>query len=244
MPVHGIGGILGTLLVAFLATSTFSGLGLPDYYKWRSRSGCSFCFFQRKIEWVGLKENHPEKFAYAKKLEKNAKDHESPFTWNQRESLEELEQPERIAKIKSKYEKQLETLRRKKVEKIKNNPFLKNEDIVVDDNIENEIYLTDLQNQSLYPYTTDFQGAANAAGTKQTRNITGLGAGAGQVNFVNSGNLRGIHIGSNVTEINTGCFKNATGLSHVTFGFGISSILQQQLTPAKPSEDNSEASNL
>ena len=28
--VHGVGGILGTLLVAFLATSTFSGLGLPD----------------------------------------------------------------------------------------------------------------------------------------------------------------------------------------------------------------------
>jgi len=28
--VHGVGGILGTLLVAFLATSTFSGLGLPE----------------------------------------------------------------------------------------------------------------------------------------------------------------------------------------------------------------------
>ena len=28
--MHGVGGILGTLLVAFLATSTFSGLGLAD----------------------------------------------------------------------------------------------------------------------------------------------------------------------------------------------------------------------
>jgi Amt family ammonium transporter len=28
--VHGVGGILGTLLVAFLATPTFSGLGLPE----------------------------------------------------------------------------------------------------------------------------------------------------------------------------------------------------------------------
>jgi len=28
--VHGVGGILGSLLVAFLATSTFSGLGLAD----------------------------------------------------------------------------------------------------------------------------------------------------------------------------------------------------------------------
>jgi hypothetical protein len=30
-----------------------SGLGLPEYYKWRSRSGCYFCFYQQKIEWVG-----------------------------------------------------------------------------------------------------------------------------------------------------------------------------------------------
>ena len=28
--VHGVGGALGTLLVAFLATSTFSGIGLAD----------------------------------------------------------------------------------------------------------------------------------------------------------------------------------------------------------------------
>jgi len=28
--VHGVGGILGTLLVGFLATSTFSGLGLAE----------------------------------------------------------------------------------------------------------------------------------------------------------------------------------------------------------------------
>ncbi|HNT34020.1 MAG TPA: phosphoadenosine phosphosulfate reductase family protein, partial [bacterium] len=31
-----------------------SGLGLPDYYRWRSRSGCYFCFFQQRREWVGL----------------------------------------------------------------------------------------------------------------------------------------------------------------------------------------------
>ena len=28
--VYGVGGILGTLLISFLATSTFSGLGLPE----------------------------------------------------------------------------------------------------------------------------------------------------------------------------------------------------------------------
>ena len=43
-----------------------SGLGLPDYYKWRSRSGCYFCFYQQIGEWQGLKENHPELFEKAK----------------------------------------------------------------------------------------------------------------------------------------------------------------------------------
>ena len=44
-----------------------SGVGVPDYYNWRSRSGCYFCFFQRKSEWVGLLENHPELFEKAKR---------------------------------------------------------------------------------------------------------------------------------------------------------------------------------
>ena len=35
------------------------GLGLPQYYEWRTRSGCTFCFFQQKIEWVRLMERHP-----------------------------------------------------------------------------------------------------------------------------------------------------------------------------------------
>jgi 3'-phosphoadenosine 5'-phosphosulfate sulfotransferase (PAPS reductase)/FAD synthetase len=30
-----------------------AGLGLPEYYQWRSRSGCYFCFFQQRNEWVG-----------------------------------------------------------------------------------------------------------------------------------------------------------------------------------------------
>ena len=34
-------------------------VGIPDYYSWRSRSGCYFCFFQRRDEWIGLAENHP-----------------------------------------------------------------------------------------------------------------------------------------------------------------------------------------
>lgn len=78
-----------------------SGLGLPKYYEWRSRSGCTFCFFQQKVEWVRLKQVHPNAFEEAKTYEKTAQEHGSPFSWIQGESLEELEQPERIAEIEA-----------------------------------------------------------------------------------------------------------------------------------------------
>ena len=81
-----------------------SGVGYPKYYEWRSRSGCTFCFFQQKIEWVRLKERHPEAFEEAKALEKDALDHGSPFTWSSGESLTELEQPERVAQIVDDFE--------------------------------------------------------------------------------------------------------------------------------------------
>jgi hypothetical protein len=80
-----------------------SGVGLPAYYRWRSRSGCTFCFFQQKIEWVHLKDEHPTAFEEAKTYEKLARDHHSPFTWSQGESLEELEMPERVAEIKARH---------------------------------------------------------------------------------------------------------------------------------------------
>lgn len=78
-----------------------SGLGLPDYYKWRTRSGCYFCFFQRKSEWVGLLEQHPDYFELAKNYEKFNSETGERFTWSQGESLEELSDPERIAQIKA-----------------------------------------------------------------------------------------------------------------------------------------------
>ncbi|MCY4403665.1 MAG: phosphoadenosine phosphosulfate reductase family protein [Candidatus Poribacteria bacterium] len=82
-----------------------SGLGLPDYYKWRTRSGCYFCFFQRKSEWVGLLEQHPDLFELAKGYEKFNTETGERFTWSQGESLEELADPERIAQIKTNTEK-------------------------------------------------------------------------------------------------------------------------------------------
>lgn len=74
-----------------------SGVGLPKYYEWRTRSGCYFCFFQRKAEWVGLAERHPDLFAqaqaYENKVGKNHGDYGQAgpkFTWSQGESLADL----------------------------------------------------------------------------------------------------------------------------------------------------------
>ena len=77
-----------------------SALGLPKYYNWRSRSGCYFCFFQRKNEWVGLLEQHPGLFEQAKMYEKIDPTTGQRYTWAANESLEELEAPERVAEIR------------------------------------------------------------------------------------------------------------------------------------------------
>ena len=84
-----------------------SGVGVPAYYEeipfevdgqtgtyCRSRSGCYFCFFQQKIEWIWLYEQHPDLYAKAMEFEKNG------YTWNQNESLADLIKPARIRQIK------------------------------------------------------------------------------------------------------------------------------------------------
>lgn len=84
-----------------------NGVGIPAYYKeipfevdgkrgtyCRSRSGCYFCFFQQKIEWIWLYEQRPDLFEKAMEFEKDG------YTWNQDESLSDLIRPERIRKIK------------------------------------------------------------------------------------------------------------------------------------------------
>jgi 3'-phosphoadenosine 5'-phosphosulfate sulfotransferase (PAPS reductase)/FAD synthetase len=82
-----------------------SGLGMPPYTEWgRTRSGCYFCFFQQKIEWVRLKEQHPDLFEKAKAYEYANKVNGNPFYWNSEESLEELEQPDRVEEIKRNWE--------------------------------------------------------------------------------------------------------------------------------------------
>jgi len=100
-----------------------AGLGLPNYYRWRSRSGCTFCFYQQKLEWVGLKREHPEAFEAAKRYEKTALKDGSPFTWTDGESLAELERPERVRQIEDDFQRRVERAR----EKLRRNPLLDDE---------------------------------------------------------------------------------------------------------------------
>lgn len=84
-----------------------SGIGIPAYYTPipfevdgqkgtynRSRSGCYFCFFQKKIEWLWLHDLHPDLYQRAALFEKNG------YTWNQGESLAQLAEPDRAKQIK------------------------------------------------------------------------------------------------------------------------------------------------
>lgn len=82
-----------------------AGIGLPRYYEWRTRSGCYFCFYQRKAEWVGLSEKHPDLWSRALAIEQKVMkdagaDGDASFgnygmrgrqyTWSGGESLPEL----------------------------------------------------------------------------------------------------------------------------------------------------------
>lgn len=104
-----------------------SGVGVPEYYKEiefdingktgkyaRSRSGCFFCFYQQKIEWVWLYEQHPDLFTKAMEYEKDG------YTWSE-EALSDIIKPERIAKIKEEYIKRTE---RNNIKKQNNSPYL------------------------------------------------------------------------------------------------------------------------
>lgn len=97
-----------------------SGVGVPAYYEAleyeveidgelkkgtysRSRSGCFFCFFQQKIEWVWLLERHPDLYEAAMKYEKDG------YSWMDSETLEELRQPKRVETIKREHYKKTQS---------------------------------------------------------------------------------------------------------------------------------------
>lgn len=83
-----------------------SGLGMPTYTTWgRTRSGCYFCFYQQKIEWVKLKQHRPDLYELAKGYEKPNKINGNVFYWNSDESLSDIEKPERMEEIIANWEK-------------------------------------------------------------------------------------------------------------------------------------------
>ncbi|GAA4389477.1 phosphoadenosine phosphosulfate reductase family protein [Hymenobacter koreensis] len=90
-----------------------SGLGMPPYTEWgRTRSGCFFCFYQQKIEWVRLKAAHPDLFEQAKAYEKPGKKATDTFYWCGNEPLAELEKPERMEQIRREHAASQERARR------------------------------------------------------------------------------------------------------------------------------------
>jgi 3'-phosphoadenosine 5'-phosphosulfate sulfotransferase (PAPS reductase)/FAD synthetase len=83
-----------------------SGIGLPPYTTWgRTRSGCFFCFYQQKIEWVRLKQRYPNLYEEAKAYEKPNSINGNVFYWSDSESLADLEKPERMAQIEINWRK-------------------------------------------------------------------------------------------------------------------------------------------
>ena len=74
-------------------------IGIPEYYRWRSRSGCYFCFFQRQSEWLGLKREHPLLFKKSVAIEKKSK-----FNWNSGGTLDEV-----VAKAQAREDKKKQT---------------------------------------------------------------------------------------------------------------------------------------
>lgn len=95
-----------------------NGLELPAYYKWRSRSGCTFCFYQKKIEWLKLMEKHPDLFEEAKAFEKGDESNTTvgeKFYWmGQGRPLDTLENPEVQKRIMDNHKKQLIRFSKKK----------------------------------------------------------------------------------------------------------------------------------
>ena len=97
-----------------------SGIGIPEYYSWRTRSGCYFCFFQRKAEWVGLQQNHPDLYEKAAEYEKTETPTGGRYTWNGAESLDEMAEPRRQNAILAQYQKYLKRV----ADKTPNRPLI------------------------------------------------------------------------------------------------------------------------
>lgn len=116
-----------------------NGLELPAYYSWRSRSGCTFCFYQRKIEWLKLMEKHPDLFEEAKLFEKgegNTTVGEKFYWMGQGQPLATLEDPAIQQRIIDNHEKKVARFNKKK----RRNALLDNSEGICEFNDLDEIY--------------------------------------------------------------------------------------------------------
>ncbi len=79
-----------------------NGINYPDYYNWRERNGCYFCFYQKPLDWINLYEKHPELYKQAIYYEENGrKSHGEIFRWCSFGTLREMIQTDNIKKIKA-----------------------------------------------------------------------------------------------------------------------------------------------
>ena len=80
----GVRAILGADMLTWL-TGELPPWYVAQLFAWRSRPNCFFCFYQRRYEWAGLLDNHPDLFTQAELLQdlhgvsENTKKH--PFLW-------------------------------------------------------------------------------------------------------------------------------------------------------------------
>lgn len=103
-----------------------SGIGYPDYYKWRKRSGCYFCMYQSKNDWLNLYENHPDLFQKAMDYEIDAgtTERKTRFGWNCDMALKDMIKPENMKKIREDYTKLQEKRKAKALENKENSGLL------------------------------------------------------------------------------------------------------------------------
>lgn len=101
------------------------GIGYPDYYKWRRRSGCYFCMYQSKNDWLNLYENHKDLFFKAMEYEKKVENTErkSRFGWNCDMALEDMIKPENMQKIRNDYKNLVEKKAQKLLKEKKDKNF-------------------------------------------------------------------------------------------------------------------------
>ena len=80
-----------------------NGIFYPEYYKWRERNGCYFCFYQKPIDWINLYEKHPDLYKKAMYYEETGrKSNGKIFRWCPFGTLREMITKKNIKIIKEK----------------------------------------------------------------------------------------------------------------------------------------------